>query len=319
MLRILLIIYIIYKLLDIKLIGKVINVILPFILAFVLAYSFYPLLKKLNKKLPKVISIMIIIGGLMLVIFLFVWFIIPLFIKESNSLFKVLIVFIENISIKYNIDLSSIISKMDSLLNYKNVINGLSISVSFITNIVLCFISFIYLLIDIDRIELKIKSIKNRKIYNYISLLDKDVRGYLSSLIKISIISFFEYTLAFLLIGHDDPLLMGVVAGIGNMIPYIGSVFVLIVGILTGPDIIIKVSLLYFIMGLIDSYLINPYIYGKYNSIHPVIELLSISIGGALLGFKGIIFALPITIIVITTYNYFKDDLTKIWGYLIKL
>lgn len=309
MLKLLVIIYILTKLFNLNFIGKVIDVILPFFIAFVLAYIIYPLLKKLNKFLPKCLSIIIIILILFIIIFLFFYLIIPLLIKEIGNLLNILIFYINLLQNKYDINITYLLSKLDKILDYKYIFNSVSISVSYITKFILCFISFIYLLIDMNRIETMIKNISNKKIYNYLYILDKDVRGYITSLIKISIISFFEYSLAFKLIGHSDCILMGLVAGITNLIPYIGGIFVLIVGILTSPSLIIKTSILYFIMGLIDNYIINPYIYGKYNQVHPLISLISMSLLGYIFGFIGIIFSIPITIIIITTYRYFKNDI----------
>lgn len=309
MLKLLVIIYILTKLFNLNFIGKVIDVILPFFIAFVLAYIIYPLLKRLNKFLPKCLSIIIIILILFIIIFLFFYLIIPLLIKEIGNLLNILIFYINLLQNKYDINITYLLSKLDKILDYKYIFNSVSISFSYITKFILCFISFIYLLIDMNRIEIMIKNISNKKIYNYLYILDKDVRGYITSLIKISIISFFEYSLAFKLIGHSDCILMGLVAGITNLIPYIGGIFVLIVGILTSPSLIIKTSILYFIMGLIDNYIINPYIYGKYNQVHPLISLISMSLLGYIFGFIGIIFSIPITIIIITTYHYFKNDI----------
>ena len=66
---------------------------------------------------------------------------------------------ISNISIKYNIDIGML--NMDKLINYNHIINGISLSVSYITNIFICFISFIYMLADMDRIRAYMKSMKD--------------------------------------------------------------------------------------------------------------------------------------------------------------
>lgn len=305
--------YLLYK---IGFIGKIVNTMLPFILAFVLAYAFDPLLNKLNKKLPKYISIIIIVSILLFILITLLYLIIPSLIKESNNIINIFIYFIKELSNRYNIDLNFILTKVDNILSYKHIITGINISISLITSFILCLISFIYFLIDIDNIKLYLKGINNNKLLNYLYYVNKDLKNYLNSLIKISVISFFEYWLGFSIIGHGNSLMMGMVAMITNLIPYIGSMLVLLIGILSCPNIIIKICILYIVLNMIDGYIINPFVYNKYNKINPLLVLISLSIG-SIFGIKGMILSLPILIILLSTYHYFKDDINNKINYLL--
>ena len=55
-------------------------------------------------------------------------------------------------------------------------------------------------------------------------------------------------------------------------------------------------------------YNINPLVYGKTNKLHPLIIIITLLLGSVLFGFMGILLALPLTIIIITTYNYYTKD-----------
>lgn len=304
---IMLILYFLYK---IGFIGKLVNTSLPFIIGFVLAYIFYPLESKLNKKIPKLLSISLIILLILLFIILIIYIIVPTLIKEGPNLINTILTYIFNISAKYNINIDILLSKINSVINYNHIINGISLSISFITNLVITFISFIYILYYMDDIRIKIKDI-NINIYNYISYLNNDFSKYIGSLIKISIISFFEYTIAFIIIGHPNALLIGIIAGILNMIPYIGGILTVFITIILCPSMIIKISILYIILGLVDGYIICPIVYGKYNKINPLLGLISLSIGG-IFGFIGMISSFPILILILSTINYIKEDNIKI-------
>ena len=298
---ILVLIYILYK---VGFIGKLVNASLPFLLAFVLAYIFYPLETKLNKRLPKVISISIIIISILLFIFILFKIMIPLFINESSTFINILTQYVNNLSYRYNIDVDMVISKINSFINYNHIINGISISINVITKIIICFISFIYILYDMDKITLYIKRIK---ISDYLMYINKDISKYISSLIKISIISFFEYAISFLIIGHPNPLMIGILAGILNMIPFIGGIITVFITILLSPSMIIKISITYIVLGLLDGYVITPYVYGKYNKINPLLGLIALSIGG-IFGVFGIILSIPLLIILLSTYKYMKEN-----------
>ena len=52
-------------------------------------------------------------------------------------------------------------------------------------------------------------------------------------------------------------------------------------------------------------------IYGKTNSVNPLITIMVVSVGGTLKGMVGIVVALPIYLLIRTTYNFFKKDLQK--------
>ena len=59
---------------------------------------------------------------------------------------------------------------------------------------------------------------------------------------------------------------------------------------------------------MVDGYVINPIVYGKTNKVHPLVVIMSVFAGGILFGILGIIISLPLAIIIITTIQYFKDD-----------
>ncbi|MFA7688858.1 MAG: AI-2E family transporter, partial [Bacilli bacterium] len=149
-------------------ISTIIKIFTPFIIGFVFAYAFNPLLKYMtNKSINKTISILIIsilfIGLITIVIIL----IIPLLINELSSLFSNIIIFIQNLSTKYNFNtnplresLADIFNNtMNNLGNYLSIstINVIKTSISYITIYLISFIIGIYFLFDIDKIRLKIE------------------------------------------------------------------------------------------------------------------------------------------------------------------
>ena len=59
----------------------------------------------------------------------------------------------------------------------------------------------------------------------------------------------------------------------------------------------------------LDGYVIGPKVYGKSNQLHPLITIFAVFAGGILGGFWGIVVALPIAIILLSTYKFFKEDI----------
>lgn len=311
------------------LIYKFYQIITPFLISFVLAYAFYPFLKKLeSKKVPKSISIFIIIA-IILGIFSFVIILVaPLLIGQLSSLFTNILKFFKEISIDYDINVSVIQESLTT--SFSNImglvskyisdgaINAINISIQFLTIGFISFSLMVYFLIDMDKIRLSIKSIlskKSIKTYNYVKILDEQMRNYLTGFIRISVITFFEYGIAFYIIGHKNALLLAFLAMIASLIPYFGGMIVNIIASITAfaisPTLFIRTLITFGILSILDSYVINPTVYGKTNKVHPIIVIASVFIGGILFKVPGIIMSLPVAIIIISTYKFFKEDINE--------
>ena len=81
--------------------------------------------------------------------------------------------------------------------------------------------------------------------------------------------------------------------------------------LLSSPDLFLKTCIIFVIFSAVDGYVINPWVYGKTNKIHPLVVIVSVFAGGILFGITGIILSLPVAIVIIATYKFFKDDIYK--------
>ena len=128
------------------------------------------------------------------------------------------------------------------------------------------------------------------------------------------VIQFFEYTFLFLIIGHPNFLLLGVLACITTVIPYFGGIITNVIALLISSVVSSKLFILTLIITLvfpnIDGYIISPKIYGKTNQIPPLLTIFSVFAGGALFGFAGIVIAVPLTIIIMSVIKSYKNEIT---------
>ena len=302
------IIYFIYetKGLWINIGNKMLSILFPFLISFTLAYALYPLVKFFENYFSKIISIVITI---FLVILTFI-LLIPLLINQLGCLITEVLAFIKEMSLRYEFDLELLTNYINDIDKYISGIIKTSIEIFSISFITLA--STIYLLFDMKRIREKIKIYCNTKNnYKYIKALDDSMHNYFDGFIKIIIITIIEYSITFFLIGHPNAILLGILAAIGNLIPFFGGLITNIIAAITsfviGPKLFIRTLITFIVLSIVDSYIINPYIYSKSNELHPLIVIFSIFAGGKLFGMKGIIVSLPITILIITTINYYKQ------------
>mgnify|MGYP005774747907 CR=1 FL=1 len=306
---------------------KALKIVLPLFAGFVIAYALYPILESLEeKKIPKGLGIGIILVTLIAIIVTIIILLIPLLSTQIVSLIDSLIIFIKDITTNFNIDLGNLGDTLFKTFNEiisnvgKYVSDGavktINASINVVSNIFIALASGIYFLIDMDKIRIGIKkylSNKSDKFYKYISLLDYEIRNYIKGFLTIVLISFFEYTLLYYIIGHPNALLLGILSALGNFIPYFGGIFVQVIGVVTGftlnPSLGISVIIATLISSSIDSYILNPLVYGKSNQVHPIIVIAAVFGGGILFGFIGIIIALPLSIMLISSLKFYKEEI----------
>jgi predicted PurR-regulated permease PerM len=105
---------------------------------------------------------------------------------------------------------------------------------------------------------------------------------------------------ALTIIGVDYAIVIGVISGICNMIPYVGplvgTVLAATMGLLSGrPIMILWAIIAMLIVQQIDNNLIAPKIVGDSVGLHPVFTMLVILIGGNVGGLVGMLIAVPLT------------------------
>lgn len=310
-------------------VNKMIAIILPLFAGFVIAYALYPGVEYLVKhKIPKGLAVFLIIAFIVAIVVTVLILLVPMLAGQIVSLVDGLGVFIKNFSSNFNIDFGSLGDTLMNSLNQiianvgKYVSDGavktINTSINVITNVVIALASSVYFLIDMDKIRKFIKnylSKKSKQIYNYIAALDYEIKKYLKGFMQIVFISFFEYVLVYYIVEHPNALLLGFLSALANFIPYFGGIIIQIVAALTAfvvsPSLFVKVLIAAFICSMIDTYLLNPFVYGKSNEVHPIIVITSVFAGGILFGFIGIIIALPLSILIITSIKFYRDNVKK--------
>ena len=307
---------------------KIFGIMLPFIIAFCISYVLYPFLKFLiSKKIPKTLSIFIIVILIILIVGLTTYYAVPLFINQLINLLSSLGEISTDLATKYGVDTkfindtinqysTKIISGIGEVISSGSFIGILSKSVDYLSKIVIISIVSIYFLADMSNIRSKIKKYlikKGTKKYHLVANIDKEITSYLKGLGIFMIIQFFEYTILFLIIGHPNFLLLGVLACITTVIPYFGGIITnliaLIIASVISPKLFVLTLIITLVFPNIDGYIISPKIYGKTNQIPPLLTIFVVFVGGALLGFTGIVIAVPLTIIIMSIIKSYKSEI----------
>ena len=313
-------------------IGIVVNIfkiLAPFLLAFAVAYVIYPLVKKLiDAGSPKWLAILAVcilgIGSILIIILLTV----PLLYEQILLFLSNISVLLSDLSSKYEINFgglqssltefsSNIISSLGSSIS-NGAISVVNASFGVMSTAIVVIAAAIYFLIDMDKVREGVKKYfneRNKRTTNYLDKLDGELTKYIGGMGLNIILQGIEYTLAFLIIGHPNWLILGILSGISAIIPWFGGFLVAVISLLVSSVISTKMFLLTVLICIIcpilDGNVIGPKVYGKTNSLHPLLVIFAVSAGGVIAGFWGIVLSLPVAIAIKTTYNFYEKDISK--------
>jgi predicted PurR-regulated permease PerM len=121
------------------------------------------------------------------------------------------------------------------------------------------------------------------------------------------------YSVAFTAVGLEMALLLGVLSGFLNLVPLVGALsslgLTLFLTVLSGGQISQCISMLgiFLVANLADNTVLTPRIVGKQMGISPLTIILALLAGGELLGFLGILLALPIMAMVKVLGGYLVE------------
>ena len=308
---------------------KSVVVISPFLVGFAFAYAFTPLVRLLQDKgLSRGMSCLIVIIGVVLLLIGLLAITLPMLYDQLSLLLKMIIEVLNNVSNKFHLNIGSFEIQIKDYLNgaikeignftSSTTVDILNKSFSFIGKFIICFVGFIYFLLDMKKIRSGVKELLvayNKRLFDYIKLMDIEITNYLEGLEIFMVIQFVEYSLLFLIIGHPNWLVLGLLACVTTVIPYFGGLITNIIAIILASvvslPLVIATTVICLIFPQVDGYIISPKVYGKTNNVNPLITIMAVSIGGTVAGVWGIILALPIYLLLRTTFLFFRKDLKK--------
>jgi len=307
-------------------------------LSVLLAFIFIPFVFTLEGRgFSRLTSTFIVFASMAILIYLGLSVIIPKFTFQMDQLVTRLSSFsyTDQIKIVQNwlastlpfIDTSNLASKAEEFftLQIVNSFENISVLVSSIASVIAVlvivpFISF-FLLKDSKKIFQGVLSAVPNNYFEMSYWILKKVSMQLGLFVRAWI---FDATFVgtmlgfgFYFIGIPSALPLGVIAGLGHLIPYfgpiIGGVPAIILSIMQTGDLsqVPLIMLVVLIVYAVDNGFVQPYVFGKSVNIHPIMIILLIIAGGQLLGLIGMLLAVPVATVIKTTtmeiYFAFKN------------
>lgn len=316
------------------------DALIPFFVACLIAYIIEPFVR-FNRQLlrlkGRVLPIVITLFELAMIFGILAYIFVPSIIAEFHDIGKLLLSYANSeISIPYlpdlvhsalkeNIDLEQVArwlfdQNMEKIMSHgvKFVSSGLDVVLS----IVSWFIVFLYvafILLDYEQLMHGFRDLIPPKYRQPVLKVAGDVKTsmnlYFRGQATIAVFVAIIYSAGFLIVGLPLAVVMGIIIGILFMVPYLQYLSLIPV---TGLCLVMAADghadfwtvwweciAVYAVVQVVADVILTPKIMGKAMGLNPAIILLSLSVWGSLLGFLGLIIALPLTTLLLSYYDVY--------------
>ena len=332
------------------LIQRLSGVLIPFLVAWLIAYLLYPLVTFIQYKCHVKSRVLSIIITVLLIVGVIVgggYLIIPPIIQEMTHLKDIIVEYVTTDStvasvsgevqnyIKRNIDLNEItkaltVHDVSQFLEEKvpQFFSIVSSSVSAIVGFIASLIAIIYLFFILVDYELMAEGLfkmvpkgKRGIVQDIMMDLQKGMNGYFRGQAMIALCVGILFSIGFLIIGFPLAIPLGLFIGFLNLVPYlqvIGFIPTIVLALLKAYDtgqsfwgIILSAIIVFAVVQAIQDWVLTPRIMGKVTGLNAAVILLSLSVWGSLLGFVGLIVALPLTTLIVSYYKRYVLEETE--------
>ena len=322
-------------------------VVLPFIAAFLVAYLFSPLVDKLHRiGLPRWLSIGIVFIGIGIIVTLAIWYVVPLvwqqliYARDSipAGIHWLNYTFLPWVSQTFNVEAMEIDTEQISKVvmeyiqtNYSAdsiqsvVLRVAQSGLNFIQIggvVVLIPIIAFYFLLDWDRMLESLRRLIPRHYEKTTLGIVGECHNVLGAFVKGQFLVMFllgvVYAVGLQLIGLEVGLIIGMVAGLASIIPYLGFGVGIIAAVIAtlfqfGIDWthLALVIIVFMIGQAIEGYILQPFLLGDKIGLSPVAVVFAVLAGAQLAGFLGMLIALPVAAVIVVLLRHARECYEK--------
>ena len=303
------------------------DVVVATLLAIVISSAFDPIVSFLEeKKIPRVLGTLAIYILLITGFALVFYTIVPLALSDLNVL-------IENLA-KINIpflgldqfsdvvqNLNESIGRLANLLisGSASVFDAFSRFVGGVTLALAVFILSFYLTVDRDGVENFLKAIlppnSEDRVLDIYFRTRRKIGRWLQGQIFLSLSVGFSVFVALWLMGIKYSLILGILAGLLEIVPFVGPIFsgavAFLIALSQSTTSAIYVLILFIVIQQLESYLLTPTFMRLATGLNPPLILISLLVGSRLLGFVGLVLAVPAAVLAQEVINYWSNSKQK--------
>jgi predicted PurR-regulated permease PerM len=314
-------------------------VLTPFIVAAVLAYALHPAVERLAaRRVPRVLAVLAVEVAVIMALLALLLLLVPILSRElpllreqipllADRINRSVVPWLAQWGIHVSLDIASIknfvVKYLDANLEdwlataLSSVRIGGSFVLAIVGNAVLVPVVLFFLLMDwpalVERAQRFVPPRARQRVQDFVVECDAVLGQYLrgQSLVMIALALYYSAALA--LFRFDLALPVGVFTGLAVFIPYLGFGLGLLLALLSGllqfasAYAVVAVAVVYGIGQLLESFVLTPRLVGERIGMSPLAVIFALLAFGHLLGFVGVLLALPLSAVLVVALRRAAD------------
>ncbi|MDG9883046.1 AI-2E family transporter [Pseudomonas sp. GD04058] len=317
----------------------------PFLVGILLAYLGDPLVDRLERMgLSRTAGVAVVFALFSLVLLAMLLVLIPMLAKQLVRLYEVapqMLDWLQHVALpwvqvklgladgfwKFDKVKAAISAHMGQTTDIVGVVlsqvtaSGLAL-VGWLANLVLIPVVGFYLLRDWDLMMARLRSLLPRQSEPQVVELAEEchevlgafVRGQLLVMLALGVI----YASGLMLVGLELGLLIGLLAGLAAIVPYMGFIIGIGAAMVAGlfqfgvdPYPLLGIVAVFMVGQALEGMVLTPLLVGDRIGLHPVAVIFAILAGGELFGFTGVLLALPAAAVIMVLLRHMHDFYKK--------
>ncbi|MDD4412215.1 MAG: AI-2E family transporter [Patescibacteria group bacterium] len=302
------------------------------LVSMIIALALIPFVDKLHeRKIPRALSLVILYLLLFIFLSLSVYLIIPPIIKETGELANNLPAYIQSAQsslFKFGTKYPELSKLTDSISNLNKslesmtggIIDTISSLFGGILSFLLVLIITFYIVAEEDFFKKSVDQLvpvkQKKRIFKLIDQIEQKVGYWLLGQFFLCFIIFLFTYIGLSLVGIKYALVLAIIAGVTEAIPYLGPIIASVPGILLAlvqsPILAIIVAGMYFLIQQLENNILVPMVMKQAVGLNPIVSIVVLMIGFKLGGVMGAIIAIPVATIIsviLKDYREYKKTL----------
>lgn len=313
----------------------------PFLIGILIAYIGDPLVDRLERlKLSRTWGVIVVFALFTLLMAVAMLVLIPMLGKQLARLYELLPQIIDWTQdqalpwVQVKLGLNEGFWRFDQLkaaisghLGQTTDIAGLILSqitasslalMAWVANLLLIPVVSFYLMRDWDLLVAKLRGLVPREKESVVVKLVGECHEVLGAFLRGQLLVMFAlgvmYAVGLMAIGLELGLLIGVLAGLASIVPYLGVVVGIGAALVAGlfqfggePFPLLAIAGVFVIGQMLEGMLLTPLLVGDRIGLHPVAVIFAIMAGGQLFGFTGILLALPVAAVIMVLVRHMHE------------
>lgn len=316
-------------------------ILMPFLAGILLAYIGDPLVDRLERfKLSRTLAVVVVFALFTLLLLLSLLIVIPMLGRQLVHFYQALPQMFDRLQLglipwlELNLGLApgfwqlehlkaTLVEHLGSTTDVAGVLlakvtaSSLAL-IGWVGNLLLIPVVAFYLMRDWDLLLARIQALLPRAREQAIVTLACECHEVLGAFLRGQLLVMLAlggiYSVGLMLIGLELGLLIGIVAGIASLVPYMGFVVGIGAAIAAAlfqagfePYLLLGVGVVFMVGQLLEGMLLTPLLVGDRIGLHPVAVIFAILAGGQLFGFTGILLALPVAAVIMVLLRHMHE------------